>query len=90
MKKRFKSFLITASSLAGTAFLSVVLTPEWATFLHFAKNTAIGWGVPAIIVTLVGVFVSEIWKQILNNQTISKAKGGFAGGSFEDYENKLY
>jgi len=95
MKKRIKSFLITASSLLGTAFLAVVLTPEWASFLTFAKDKAIGWGIPVVIVSLVGVIIAEVWKQILNNIAIKKAiKNGeinAGGGSLAEYlGEKLY
>lgn len=93
MNKRIKSFLITASSIVGTAFLAVVFTPEWASFLHFANEKALGWGVPAVVVALVGVLVSEIWKQILNKITISNAvKEGIArsGDAFTDVDNDLY
>lgn len=82
MRKRIKSFLITASSLVGTAFLSVVLTPEWASFLGFANDKLLGWGIPAGVVALVGVLVSEVWKQILNKNIIASAiKEGVASSS---------
>lgn len=72
MSKRIKSFLITASSLLGTALLAVVLTPEWATFVQFANDKLVGWGIPAVIVALIGVFVSELWKAFLNKRMASK------------------
>lgn len=72
MNKRIKSFLITASSILGTAVLAVVLTPEWATFVQFANDKLAGWGIPAAVVALIGVLVSEIWKAILNKRMASK------------------
>ncbi len=88
MKKRIKSFLITASSILGTAFLAVVMTPEWASFLTFAKDKAMGWGIPAVVVALIGVLVSEVWKQILNKITINKAIN--SGRASLSNSNELY
>ncbi len=74
MKKRIKSFLITVSSLIGTALLVVVLSPEWASFVQFANEKLVSWGVPTVLVALLGVFISEVWKQVLNWRTISKSQ----------------
>jgi len=93
MKKRIKSFLITATSLLGTAFFAVVLTPEWATFLQFAKDKLADWGIPAVILGLIGVFLSEVWKEILNMKIKANAvKEGIASSadSFTDVPNELY
>lgn len=72
MQKRIKSFLITVSSILGTALLAVVLTPEWATFVQFTNAKLSGWGIPAAVIALIGVLVSEVWKSILNKRMASK------------------
>jgi len=68
--KRIKSFLITLGSMAITAFSVIVFTPQWADFVawaHGAFNSVLaGWGVPAAVFILIGAFIAEIWKQILN------------------------
>lgn len=74
MSKRTKSFLITATSLLGTAVFAVTLTPEWVTFVTYANDKLLGFGIPAAIVGLLGVFISEVWKAILNKRTIAKAE----------------
>lgn len=92
MNKRIKSFLITASSIFTTAFIAATFTPEWANFLLFANDKLLGLGVPAVVIGVLGVLVSEVWKQLLNNHTISKAtKNTLAGKkSFVDTKNELY
>ncbi len=92
MKKRLKSFFITAASLAGTAFFAVVLTPEFSSFLAYARETVSSWGVPSVVIALVGVFVSELWKQYLNYRIVKKmGRDGFAGSRpVADYDNELY
>jgi len=89
MKKRIKSFLITSFSLLGTAFFAVIFTPEFSAFLQLARETLASWGVPVVVIGLIGVFISELWKQILNNRTI-KSRGMTVGSSYNDYENRLY
>lgn len=80
--KRIKSFLITASSILGTAFIALTITPEWANFVTFANDKLAALGVPAVVVALIGVLVSEVWKAILNARAISKAQAeGMAVGS---------
>jgi len=87
--KRLKSFFITASSLLGTALLAIVLTPEFSNFLQLARETLASWGIPTVIIALIGVFISELWKAILNARTIAK-QSEVAGDSFRDYKNELY
>lgn len=74
MSKRIKSFGITAASLLATAFIAVTLTPEWVTFVTYANDKLLGFGIPAAIVGVLGVLVSEVWKGILNKRTIAKAE----------------
>lgn len=68
MQKRVKSFLITASSLFFTAFVAVVLTPEWATFVTDVYVYLGQVGIPASIIAVLGLLVAEIWKAILNKR----------------------
>lgn len=86
--KRIKSFLITISSVLLTAFIALTLTSEWAELVLFVNDKLVGLGIPVVVISAIGVFVSEVWKQILNNRTI-KQKGDFASG-FTDYHNELY
>lgn len=88
--KRFKSFLITASSILTTAILATVLTPEWAAFLTLVKEKFTEWGVPLVVIALIGVLVSEIWKGVLNRLTIRKYENIGAGSNFADRGNELY
>lgn len=71
--KRIKSFLITVSSLVATAFIAVVATPEWSAFLVEVKAFASHLGLSAATVAVVGVFISEMWKNYLNKRIASKA-----------------
>lgn len=77
--KRIKSFFISLGSFAIASLSALVLTPEWADFLTWAGATGeaalLGWGVPAVIVIIIGKFIDEIWRQILNNHII-KENGG--------------
>lgn len=73
MSKRIKSFLMTLGSIAATAFIGVVLTPEWGGFLTWIHEQAAAFGVPAAIVAVVGVFISELWKEFINRRKISDA-----------------
>jgi hypothetical protein len=79
MSKRIKSFFITLSSLVGTALLTVVATPQWADFVTWANAKAAGYGIPLVVVALVGVVISEIWKAILNKHTLMKADERIGG-----------
>lgn len=93
MSKRIKSFLITASSIFTTAFIAVTFTPEWASFLTYANDKLLGFGIPAVVIAVIGVLVSEIWKGVLNKITISKAiRDGIASSSYRytDVRNELY
>lgn len=81
MSKRIKSFFITAVSLLGTAFVAVTATPAWSSFLNYAHDKALGMGIPAVVITLVGVLVSEIWKAILNAQTLKNVENGSVAAS---------
>jgi len=92
MTKRIKSFLITASSILGTAFLAVTITPEWANFVTFANDKLLGLGIPAVIVALVGVFISEAWKGFLNKRTLAKIEliGYSAYPLKDELASKLY
>ena len=82
MQKRIKSFLITASSLIGTSFVAILTTPEWANFVLFTNNKLIALGVPTVIVSVIGVFISEVWKGILNKKILEKQT--LIAGSAED------
>lgn len=79
MSKRIKSFLISAASLFGTAFIAVTFTPEWAGLVQDAGNYLVQIGVPASVVTVVGLLIAEGWKALLNARTIAKARGIGAG-----------
>lgn len=79
MSKRIKSFLITASSIFGTAFLALVVSPEWVNFVTFVNDKAHSLGVPEVVIALVGVLIAEIWKAILNARTMARVERGVAG-----------
>jgi len=79
MSKRIKSFLITAISVLGTAFLTLVGTPQWAEFVTWANDKAVNAGVPIVLVALGGVFISEVWKAILNRHTLKQAEYRIGG-----------
>ena len=74
MSKRIKSFLITATSILGTAFVAITVTPEWVNFVTFVNDKATSLGVPAVVIALVGVFIAEVWKSILNARALKKAE----------------
>ncbi len=84
MSKRIKSGLITAVSMFGTALVAAIATPQWSSFVVYAHDKAVGWGVPAVVIALLGVIVSEIWKQILNKRTMKMWAGGSGLGSGPD------
>lgn len=90
--KRVKSFLITATSILGTAFFAVTFMPEWGAFLQLVHDKLASLGIPMAVLAVVGVFISEVWKQILNYRTLAKAeKDGMMGISgFRDVNNELY
>lgn len=86
MKKRIKSGLITLVSVFG----AVLVSPQWVDFSKFASDKLSDWGVPLAVIALLGVFLSEIWKQILNWHIMQKLnKTGLVGAS-PDYNNELY
>lgn len=77
MDKRIKSFLITAVSIFGTAFTTLIFTPQWSDFVNWLGVTSSTYAsahhIPTAIVLVVGVLVAEIWKQILNSYIIRQA-----------------
>lgn len=86
MKKRLKSGLITFVSI----FAVVVVSPQWVDFTKFASDKLSEWGIPMAIIGVLGVFLSEVIKQILNWQIMKKLdKTGLVGAS-PDYNNELY
>lgn len=73
--KRVKSFLISFASLCMTAFIAIIATPEWNAYLVEVKAFATSQlGLSAATVTILGLFISEVWKNILNKR-IAKAAG---------------
>lgn len=79
--KRIKSFLISLSSVAFTALVAVTFTPEWAGLVSDAGNYLASIGVPASAIAVIGLFIAEVWKAILNARTIAKARGIGAGSA---------
>lgn len=71
MSKRIQSFLISAGTLFVGAFLVVVVTPEWGQFLVWLKASAANLGVPAAIIGVVGVFLGEIVRALINSWKIN-------------------
>lgn len=73
--KRVKSFLITLLSLCGTALVAVIATPEWNAYLVEVKAFATTQlGLSGAAVAVIGLFISELWKNILNKR-IAAAQG---------------
>lgn len=71
--KRIKSFLISLSSVFATAFIAVVVTPQWAVFTGDVSNWLGQIGIPASLITVVGLLIAEAWKQYLNSRAINQA-----------------
>jgi hypothetical protein len=71
--KRIKSFLMTAVSLFVGAFVVVIVTPEGAAVLEYGRELLSAAGIPAVVVTFLGLLVAEIWKQVVNSYNIAKA-----------------
>lgn len=69
MSKRLKSGLITL----GSIIIAVVSTPAWADFVQFANTKLLGWGIPAVVTTLLAVLINEIWRYLIN-QSILKGE----------------
>ena len=84
--KRIKSGLITLVSVLGV----VVLSPQFVDFSKFASDKLGEWGVPVAVIGVLGVFVSELWKQILNWRIQHKLGESGLAGSSADYNNELY
>lgn len=92
MEKRIKSFLITASSIFMTAFATLIFTPEWADFVDWlasaTHNVAAGHGVPTTLVIVIGLLVSEVWKQLVNMYILNKR--GVSVSSYSGINSDLY
>lgn len=72
MSKRIKSFFITLGSLALTALISVVLTPQWATFIQDVNSFLVSHGAPVSLVVVIGLLIAEMWKAFLNKRMASQ------------------
>jgi len=81
MMKRFKSFLISATSLVITALAVVIFTPEWATFVQDLYGWLSHAGIPASVVAIVGLLVAEIWKSILNQRMIERYRSDYGAAA---------
>lgn len=86
MSKRIKSGLITLVSIFG----AVMVTPQFVDFTKFTSDKLSEWGVPVAVVGVLGVFLSELWKQILNWHMMKKLEKTGLSGSSPDYNNELY
>lgn len=86
MSKRIKSGLITLVSVLGV----VVLSPQFVDFSKFASDKLSEWGIPVAVIGVLGVFVSELWKQILNWRIQQRLSDTGLAGSSADYNNELY
>jgi len=90
--KRVKSFLITFVSILGTAFASLVFSPQWSDFVAWLDVTgtdfATNHGIPNALVLVIGLFISEIWRQIINKYILEKRS--VVGNSRHDAEHDLY
>lgn len=75
---RIKSFLITflsiAASALGAALVAVLGTPEFGAVLLDFGTWLGSLGVPASVVTMLGLIISEVVRQILNARKIKKAE----------------
>lgn len=87
MMKRFKSFLITATSIVATALAAVVLTPEWATFVQDLYGWLSHAGIPASVVVIGGLLVAEIWKSILNKKMVEKFRSEYGSAATRSQSN---
>jgi hypothetical protein len=86
MSKRIKSGLITLISVFG----AVLVSPQWVDFSKFASDKLSDWGIPVAVIALLGVFLSEIWKQILNWHIMQKINKSGLANTGADYNNELY
>ncbi len=86
MSKRIKSGLITLVSIFG----AVMMSPEFVDFTKFTSDKLTDWGVPVAVIGVMGVLLSEIWKQVLNWHTMRKLEKSGLSGSSPDYNNELY
>lgn len=78
---RIKSFLINWASIIGTslvgAVVAAIFSPEGmsivAQWIANVPGQLIGLGIGAPIAVLVGLIISEVWKDILNKRKIANA-----------------
>lgn len=73
--KRIKSYLIDIVSIFGVAAIATIASPAWSNFVVFANDKLLSMGVPAVVIVLIGKFVSEVWKDILNQRSLQIASG---------------
>lgn len=92
ISKRIKSFLISLVSVLGTAFATLIFTPQWADFISWlgvtGNNFAASHGIPTAIVLVVGFFIAEVWKQLINQYILNKHN--IASGSMYGTKSELY
>jgi hypothetical protein len=74
--KRVKSFFISLGSFAIASLSALVLTPQFTDFMNWVGASAnaklLGWGIPAVAVIVIGKFIDEIWRSILNKYIIAQ------------------
>lgn len=93
MSKRIKSFLMTLASIAVASLGVIIFTPEFSNAVswiaHTSEMTLLGWGVPGVIVIVLGKFVDEVWRNLLNKH-IAKTNGYGKIGSAQGAGPDLY
>lgn len=75
--KRIKSFFISVGGLLLAAFIVVIVTPEGTAMIEYVRSLATGAGIPAVVVTFLGLLIAELWKQWLNSRKIAAAAKNF-------------
>lgn len=79
---RIKSFLIAFLSIAGSALVVTIASPEFGSAVTDFSTYLKAVGVPASLVTLLGLFISEVVRYILNRRALGDDRNSLtAGGS---------
>lgn len=92
-EKRIKSFFITLCSILAPALIAVLTSPAFGEAGAYVSTTLVAWGAPALVVTFIGVAISEAVKQWINDRKVmqaeSQAKLSAAGGAAGAYKFPL-
>lgn len=81
VKSFFITFLSIAASALGAALIAALGTPEFGAVLLDLGTWLGSLGVPASVVTLIGLIISEAVRQFLNSRKIKKAEEESVSGA---------